>query len=101
MVANEDELELACCMKNIWRVERGNGWLGEEEGDFLYRKLISPGWYYQLGLIILATAGFDPRAFSPGSYYEPGLKVQNEPRLKGSGSCGQKSGGVQGIRPGS
>jgi hypothetical protein len=43
MLANEDELELACCMKNTWRVERGNGWLGEEEGDFLYRKLISPG----------------------------------------------------------
>jgi hypothetical protein len=32
----------------------------------------------------LATAGFDPRAFSPGSYYEPGLKVQNEPGLMGS-----------------
>jgi hypothetical protein len=43
MVVNKDELELACCMKNTWRVERGNGWLGEEEGDFLYRKLISPG----------------------------------------------------------
>jgi hypothetical protein len=25
-------------------VERGSGWLGEEEGDFLYRELISPGW---------------------------------------------------------
>jgi hypothetical protein len=44
MVVKEDELELACCMKNTWRVERGNGWLGEEKGDFLYRKLISPGW---------------------------------------------------------
>jgi hypothetical protein len=50
MVVKEDELELACCMKNTWRVERGNGWLGEEEEDFLYRKLISPGWYYQPGL---------------------------------------------------
>jgi hypothetical protein len=50
MVIKEDELELACCMKNTWRVERGSGWLGEEEGDFLYRKLISPGWYYQPGL---------------------------------------------------
>jgi hypothetical protein len=55
-------------MKNTWRVERGNDWLGEEEGDFLYRKLISLGWCYQLmGVIILATAGFDPRPFSPGS----------------------------------
>jgi hypothetical protein len=43
MVIKEDELELACCMKNTWRVERGNGWL-VEEGDFLYRKLISPSW---------------------------------------------------------
>jgi hypothetical protein len=65
MAANEDELELACCMKNTWRVERGNGWLGEEEGDFLYRKLISPGWYYQPGLMSLATAGFDSRDISP------------------------------------
>jgi hypothetical protein len=31
-------------MKNTWRVERGSGWLGEEEGDFLYKKLISTGW---------------------------------------------------------
>jgi hypothetical protein len=44
MVVKEDKLELACCMKNTYRVERGSGWLGEEEGDFLYRKLISPGW---------------------------------------------------------
>jgi hypothetical protein len=45
MVVKEDELELACCMKNTCRVERGSGWLGEEEeGDFLYRKLISPSW---------------------------------------------------------
>jgi hypothetical protein len=51
MVVKEDELELACCMKNTWRVERGNGWLGEEEGDFLYRKLISPDWYYETGLM--------------------------------------------------
>jgi hypothetical protein len=50
MEANEDELELACCMKNTWTVDRGNGWLGEEEADFLYRKLISPGWCYQTGL---------------------------------------------------
>jgi hypothetical protein len=50
MEANKDELELACCMKNTWTVERGNGWLGEEEADFLYRKLISPGWCYQTGL---------------------------------------------------
>jgi hypothetical protein len=50
MVANEDELKLACCMKNTLRVERGNGWLGEEEADFLYRKLISPGWCFQPGL---------------------------------------------------
>jgi hypothetical protein len=48
----------------------------------------------------LATAGFDPRAFSPGSYYKPGLKVQNESGLMGSRSCGQKSGGVQSISPG-
>jgi hypothetical protein len=33
----------------------------------------------------LATARFDPRAFSPSLYYEPGLKVQNEPGLMGSG----------------
>jgi hypothetical protein len=78
MVVKEDELELACFMKNTWRVERGSGWLGEEEGDFLYKKLISPG-----------------------SYYEPGLKVQNEPGLMDSGSCGRKSGGAQGISPGS
>jgi hypothetical protein len=44
MVIKEDELELACCMKNTCRVERESGWLGEEEGDFIYRKLISPGW---------------------------------------------------------
>jgi hypothetical protein len=86
-VVKEDELELACRMKNTWRVERGNGCLGEEEEDFLYRKLINSGWYYQPGLkagslvpvgwyyqpglIRLATAGFDTRAFSPGWYYEP------------------------------
>jgi hypothetical protein len=34
MVVKEDELELACCIKNTWRVERGNGWLEKEEGDF-------------------------------------------------------------------
>jgi hypothetical protein len=50
MVENEDELELACFMKNTWRVERRNGWLGEEEEDFLYRKLSSPNWFYQPGL---------------------------------------------------
>jgi hypothetical protein len=44
MVVKEDKLELAYCMKNTWRVERGNGWLEEEEGDFLYRKIISPDW---------------------------------------------------------
>jgi hypothetical protein len=32
------------------RVERGSGWLGEEEGAVLYREVISPGWYYQPGL---------------------------------------------------
>jgi hypothetical protein len=26
MVVKDDELELACCMKNTWRVERGE-WL--------------------------------------------------------------------------
>jgi hypothetical protein len=26
------------------RVERGSGWLGEEEGAVLYREVISPGW---------------------------------------------------------
>jgi hypothetical protein len=44
MVVKEDELELACCKKKTCRVERGSGWLGVEEEDFLYRKLISPGW---------------------------------------------------------
>jgi hypothetical protein len=34
MVIKEDELELACCMKNTCRVERGSGWLGEKEGVF-------------------------------------------------------------------
>jgi hypothetical protein len=36
MVANEDELELVSCMKNTLKLERGNGWLGEEEADFIY-----------------------------------------------------------------
>jgi hypothetical protein len=30
MVVKEDELELACSMKNTYRVERGSGWLREE-----------------------------------------------------------------------
>jgi hypothetical protein len=47
--------------------------------------VFSPGWCYQPGLMSLATVGFDPRAFSPSSYYEPGLKVQNELGLMGSG----------------
>jgi hypothetical protein len=33
----------------------------------------------------LTKVGFDPRAFSPGSYYEPGLQVQNKPGLMVSG----------------
>jgi hypothetical protein len=50
MVVKEDKLELALLHEEHLRVERGSGWLGEEEGDVLYRKLISPGWYYQPGL---------------------------------------------------
>jgi hypothetical protein len=42
MVVKEDELELACCMKNTWRVERGSGWLGEEEGDFYIENSLVP-----------------------------------------------------------
>jgi hypothetical protein len=34
MVVKEDELELACCIKNTWRVERGNGWLGRKKEIF-------------------------------------------------------------------
>jgi hypothetical protein len=49
----------------------------------------------------LATAGFDPRAFSPGLYYEPGLKVQNEPGLMGFGVLRPKKRWGQGISPGS
>jgi hypothetical protein len=33
----------------------------------------------------LATVGFDPRSFSPSSYYEPELKVKNKPGLMSSG----------------
>jgi hypothetical protein len=44
MVVKEDELELALLHEEHFRVERGSGCLGEEEGDVLYRKLISPGW---------------------------------------------------------
>jgi hypothetical protein len=44
MVVKEDELELALLREEHLRVERGSGWLGEEEGAVLYRKLISPGW---------------------------------------------------------
>jgi hypothetical protein len=36
-------------MKNTWRVERGMAGSGKEK-QILYRKLISPGWYHQLGL---------------------------------------------------
>jgi hypothetical protein len=35
MEANEVELELACCMKNTWTVERGNGWLGRKKQIFI------------------------------------------------------------------
>jgi hypothetical protein len=47
MEANVDELELH---EEHLESGEGNGWLGEEEADFLYRKLISPGWYHQPGL---------------------------------------------------
>jgi hypothetical protein len=44
MVVKEDELELALLHEEHLRVERGSGWLVEEEGVILYTKLISPGW---------------------------------------------------------
>jgi hypothetical protein len=47
MVVKEDELELCLLHEEHLRVEEGSGWLGEEEGAVLYRKLISAGWYYQ------------------------------------------------------
>jgi hypothetical protein len=40
MVVKEDELELH---EEHLRVERGSGWLREEEGAALYREVISPG----------------------------------------------------------
>jgi hypothetical protein len=67
MVVKEDELELGLLHEEHLRVKRGSGWLREKEGAVLYRKLISPGWCYQPGLMSLATVGFDPRAFSHGS----------------------------------
>jgi hypothetical protein len=49
MEANVDELELH---EEHLESGEGNGWLGEGEGEvvFLYRKIISPGWYRQPGL---------------------------------------------------
>jgi hypothetical protein len=44
MVVKEDELELGLLHEEHLRVERGSGWLKEEEGAVLYRKVISPGW---------------------------------------------------------
>jgi hypothetical protein len=49
-VVKEDELELGLLHEEHLRVERGSGWLGEEEGVVLYRKVISLGWYYHPGL---------------------------------------------------
>jgi hypothetical protein len=48
----------------------------------------------------LATAGFDPRPFSPGWSHEPGLKSANEPGLKGLGPAAEKRRGAHGISPG-
>jgi hypothetical protein len=50
MVVKEDKLELGLLHEEHLRVERGSGWLGEEEGVVLCREVISPGWYYQPGL---------------------------------------------------
>jgi hypothetical protein len=50
MLIKEDELELDLLHEEHLRVERGSGWLGEEEGVVLYREVISPDWYYQPGL---------------------------------------------------
>jgi hypothetical protein len=50
MLVKEVELELGLLHEEHLRVERGSGWLGEEEGAVLYREVISPGWYYQPGL---------------------------------------------------
>jgi hypothetical protein len=61
MVVKEDELELGLLHEEHLRVERGSGWLGEEEGAILCREVISPGWYYQPGLKGLV--------FSPGWCY--------------------------------
>jgi hypothetical protein len=36
MVIKDDELELACCMENTCRVERGCGWLGERKKEIFY-----------------------------------------------------------------
>jgi hypothetical protein len=44
MLIKEDELELGLLHEENLRVERGSGWLGEEEGAILYREVISPGW---------------------------------------------------------
>jgi hypothetical protein len=73
MEANVDELELH---EEHLESGEGNGWLGEGEADFYIEnslvlvgnttptrtkgRVFSPGWYYQPGLIILATP------FSPG-----------------------------------
>jgi hypothetical protein len=68
-------------------LESGEGeWLaqGGRRRFFYIGNSLVPVGKYQPGLMSLATAGFDPRAFIPGSYYEPGLKVQNEPGLMGS-----------------
>jgi hypothetical protein len=46
MLIKVDELELDLLHEEHLRVERGSGWLGEEEGAILYREVISPGWYY-------------------------------------------------------
>jgi hypothetical protein len=44
MVVKEDKLELGLLHEEHLRVGRGSGWLGEEEGAVLYKKVISPGW---------------------------------------------------------
>jgi hypothetical protein len=42
MEANEDELELACCMKNTWRVERGMAGSGKKKQIFYIGKSLVP-----------------------------------------------------------
>jgi hypothetical protein len=72
--------------------------LSVQEGKkiFIKKSLVSIGafsfgWRHQPGLKILATAGFDPKTFSPGSFLQPGLKVPNESGIKVSGHATEKS----------